>query len=122
MYHGVGALITIACWKTNHIEQLHMLKLNDSQKLLMKAGALDNHKQWEWEGQLCGVTGTSRPEASSRNKSPHPAIQVCSGKALQAKRVYARGHHVVDCIAPFGGRAHGSVCPSVFGLAESHDH
>ena len=46
MYHGVGALITIARQKANHIEQLHMSKLNDSRKLLVKAGALDDHKQW----------------------------------------------------------------------------
>lgn len=30
VYHGVGALITIACWKTDQIDQLWMLKLNDS--------------------------------------------------------------------------------------------
>ena len=46
MYHGVGTLITIACRKANHIKQLCMSKLNDSQKLLVKAGTLDDHKQW----------------------------------------------------------------------------
>ncbi|KAF8269918.1 hypothetical protein EI94DRAFT_1699123 [Lactarius quietus] len=46
MYHGVGALITIACRKTDQIDQLCMSKLNDSQKLLAKVGALDEHKQW----------------------------------------------------------------------------
>ena len=46
MYHGVGALITITRWKANHIKQLRMSKLNDSQKLLVKAGTLDDHKQW----------------------------------------------------------------------------
>jgi hypothetical protein len=46
MYHGVGALITIARRKTDQIEQLRMSKLNDSRKLLAKAGALDDHKQW----------------------------------------------------------------------------
>ncbi|KAH9048708.1 hypothetical protein EDB84DRAFT_1434118 [Lactarius hengduanensis] len=39
MYHGIGALIVI-------IEQLRMSKLNDSRKLLMKVGALEDHKQW----------------------------------------------------------------------------
>ena len=46
VYHGVGALITIARRKTDQIEQLRMSKLNDSQKLLVKAGALEDHKQW----------------------------------------------------------------------------
>lgn len=46
MYHGIEALITIARRKTDQIEQLHMSKLNDSRKLLVKAGALDDHKQW----------------------------------------------------------------------------
>lgn len=46
MYHGVRALITIARWKTDQIEQLRMLKLNDSRKLLVKAGVLEDHKQW----------------------------------------------------------------------------
>jgi hypothetical protein len=46
MYHGVGALITIARRKTDQIEQLRMSKLNDSRKLLVKAGALEDHKQW----------------------------------------------------------------------------
>ncbi|KAH9009043.1 hypothetical protein EDB85DRAFT_1903531 [Lactarius pseudohatsudake] len=39
MYHGVGALITIARRKTDQIEQLRMSKLNDT-------GALEDHKQW----------------------------------------------------------------------------
>jgi hypothetical protein len=46
IYHRVGALINIVHQKTNQIEQLRMSKLNDSQKLLAKAGALDDHKQW----------------------------------------------------------------------------
>ncbi|KAH9036309.1 hypothetical protein EDB85DRAFT_2209149 [Lactarius pseudohatsudake] len=46
MYHGVSALITIARQKTDQIEQLCMSKLNDSRKLLVKAGALEDHKQW----------------------------------------------------------------------------
>lgn len=46
MYHGVGALITIARRKSDQIEQLRMSKLNDSRKLLSKAGTLDDHKQW----------------------------------------------------------------------------
>ncbi|KAH9004151.1 hypothetical protein EDB86DRAFT_3208354 [Lactarius hatsudake] len=46
MYHGVGALIAIARRKTDQIEQLRMSKLNDSRKLLVKVGALEDHKQW----------------------------------------------------------------------------
>ncbi|KAN0129709.1 hypothetical protein V8E53_012529 [Lactarius tabidus] len=46
MYHRVGALIAIACQKTEQIEQLQMSKLNDSQKLLVKVGTLEDHKQW----------------------------------------------------------------------------
>ena len=45
-YHGIGALIEIMKQKTDQINQLHMSKLNDSQKLLVKMGALDDHKQW----------------------------------------------------------------------------
>ena len=46
VYHGIGGLIAIVRRKTNQIEQLRMSKLNDSRKLLVKAGALDDHKQW----------------------------------------------------------------------------
>jgi hypothetical protein len=46
VYHGIGALMAIAQQKTDQIEQLCMLKLNDSQKLLVKASTLEDHKQW----------------------------------------------------------------------------
>jgi hypothetical protein len=46
IYHRVGALITIARGKTDQIEQLRLSKLNDSRKLLVKAGTLEDHKQW----------------------------------------------------------------------------
>jgi hypothetical protein len=46
VYHGVGVLITITRRKTDQIEQLRMSKLNDSRKLLVKAGVLEDHKQW----------------------------------------------------------------------------
>ncbi|KAN0138828.1 hypothetical protein V8E53_003216 [Lactarius tabidus] len=39
MYHGVGALIAIARWKTDQIEQLWMSKLNDIYVLLQLGGA-----------------------------------------------------------------------------------
>ena len=46
VYHGIGALMAIAWQKTDQIEQLCMSKLNDSQKLLVKASTLEEHKQW----------------------------------------------------------------------------
>ena len=46
VYHGIGALMTVARRKTDQIEQLRMSKLNDSQKLLVKATTLEDHKQW----------------------------------------------------------------------------
>jgi hypothetical protein len=45
VYQGVGGLITIVRRKTDTIDQLRMSKLNDSRKLLVKAGALEDHKQ-----------------------------------------------------------------------------
>ncbi|KAH9010206.1 hypothetical protein EDB83DRAFT_2322517 [Lactarius deliciosus] len=46
IYHGVSALIAITHQKTDQIKQLWMSKLNDSRKLLVKVGALEDHKQW----------------------------------------------------------------------------
>ena len=46
VYHGVGALMAIAQRKTDQFKQLCMSKLNDSQKLLVKASTLEDHKQW----------------------------------------------------------------------------
>ncbi|KAH9055079.1 hypothetical protein EDB83DRAFT_2316218 [Lactarius deliciosus] len=46
IYHGVGALIAITRQKTDQIKQFWMSKLNDSRKLLVKVGALEDHKQW----------------------------------------------------------------------------
>lgn len=46
IYHGVAALITITRQKTDQIEQLQLSKLNDSRKLLVKVGTLEDHKQW----------------------------------------------------------------------------
>jgi hypothetical protein len=45
VYHGVGGLMTIVRRKTDTVAQLRMSKLNDSRKLLVKAGALEDHKQ-----------------------------------------------------------------------------
>jgi hypothetical protein len=45
-YHGVGGLMAVTRRKTDQNEQLHMSKLNDSQKLLVKASTLKDHKQW----------------------------------------------------------------------------
>jgi hypothetical protein len=45
VYHGVGGLITIVWQKIDVVAQLCMSKLNDSQKLLVKAVTLEDHKQ-----------------------------------------------------------------------------
>jgi hypothetical protein len=45
VYHGIGGLMTIVRRKTDQIAQLRMSKLNDSRKLLAKAGVLEDHKQ-----------------------------------------------------------------------------
>ena len=45
MYHGIGGLIAIVQWKLDLVAQLRMSKLNDSQRLLAKAGVLKDHKQ-----------------------------------------------------------------------------
>jgi hypothetical protein len=46
VYHGVGGLIQVARRKSEQVRQVQMTKLNTSRKLLGKATALDNHKQW----------------------------------------------------------------------------
>ena len=46
IYHGIGGLIGVARRKTEQVRQIQMTKLNTSRKLLGKATALDNHKQW----------------------------------------------------------------------------
>jgi hypothetical protein len=94
-YHGVGGLMAVTWWKMDQNKQLRMLKLNDSQKLLVKASTLEDHKQWvlaitssgSWlsqavgpgyhkqKGQLRGFTGTSGFETSSQDQDTHPAIR-----------------------------------------------
>jgi hypothetical protein len=44
-YHGIGRLITTIQRKNEQVQQLQMTKLN-SWKLLGKAAALEDHKQW----------------------------------------------------------------------------
>jgi len=44
-YHGIGGLMTIVWQKSDLVTQLHLSKLNNSQKLLAKAGVLEDHKQ-----------------------------------------------------------------------------
>jgi len=44
-YHGIGGLVSIVRRKTDLVAQLHMSKLNDSRKLLAKAGMLEDQKQ-----------------------------------------------------------------------------
>jgi hypothetical protein len=45
VYYGVGGLMTIVRQKIDLVAQLRMSKLNDSRKLLVKAGTLEDHKQ-----------------------------------------------------------------------------
>jgi hypothetical protein len=45
MYHGIGGLMTIVWRKNDLVSQLHMSKLNDSRKLLVKVGMLEDQKQ-----------------------------------------------------------------------------
>ena len=45
VYHGIGGLMAIVRWKLDLVAQLQMSKLNDSQRLLAKAGVLKDHKQ-----------------------------------------------------------------------------
>jgi hypothetical protein len=45
VYHGIGGLMAIVRRKMDLVAQLHMSKLNDSRKLLAKAGVLEDHKQ-----------------------------------------------------------------------------
>ena len=46
IYHGIGGLVEVARRKTEQVRQLRLTKLNASKKLLGKAAALDDHKQW----------------------------------------------------------------------------
>jgi hypothetical protein len=44
VYHKIGGLMAIVQQKTDLVAQLHMSKLNDSRKLLAKAGMLEDQK------------------------------------------------------------------------------
>ncbi|KAH9009695.1 hypothetical protein EDB85DRAFT_2077656 [Lactarius pseudohatsudake] len=46
VYHGIGGLVEVARHKIGQVRQLRLTKLNTSRKLLGKATALDDHKQW----------------------------------------------------------------------------
>lgn len=46
VYHGVGGLVAVARRKTDQLHQLQLSKFNDNQKLMVRAGALEDHKQW----------------------------------------------------------------------------
>lgn len=46
VYQGIGGLVKIIRRKTNRIQALRLGKLNDARKLVGKATALDNHKEW----------------------------------------------------------------------------
>jgi hypothetical protein len=46
MYHSIGGLVTIVRRKTGEVHVLRLRRLNDAQKLVGKAVALDNFKRW----------------------------------------------------------------------------
>lgn len=46
VYLGIGGLVKIVREKTGHIQALQLQKLNDAKKLIERAAALNNHKQW----------------------------------------------------------------------------
>jgi hypothetical protein len=73
VYHGVRGLMTIAQRKTDMISRLHMTKLNDSRKLLVKVGMLEDHKQLIL-AIASGSAGTGSTEERSWNREHHSAI------------------------------------------------
>ena len=46
MFYGIRGLVTAVRRRIGQVQQLQMTKLNNSQKLLGKAAALEDHKQW----------------------------------------------------------------------------
>ncbi|KAG6835458.1 hypothetical protein H0H93_001265, partial [Arthromyces matolae] len=46
VYHGVGGLVKIIHRKTGQVRALRLRRLNDARKLVGKATALEDHKQW----------------------------------------------------------------------------
>jgi hypothetical protein len=46
VYHSIGGLVALARRKNDQLNGLQLSKLNDSQKLTVMAGALEDHKQW----------------------------------------------------------------------------
>ena len=46
VYHGVGGLVKIVRQRTHQVETLRLRKLNDARKLISKAAALEDHKEW----------------------------------------------------------------------------
>ena len=46
VYHGVRGLMAVARRKTDQLHQLQLSKFNNNQKLMVKVGALEDHKQW----------------------------------------------------------------------------
>ena len=46
VYHGIGGLVKIVRQKTGQVQALRLRKLNDARKLIGKAAALEDHKEW----------------------------------------------------------------------------
>lgn len=45
-YQPISGLITLLRGKVDQVRAMHLTKLNDSRKLVGKAAALEDHKQW----------------------------------------------------------------------------
>ena len=48
-YHSIGGLVTLVRQKHGELKALQLRKLNDARKLVQKAAAMDNLKQWVME-------------------------------------------------------------------------
>ena len=46
IYYPIGGLIALTCQKIDQLQSLKLFCLNDSQKLVGKVAALEDHKQW----------------------------------------------------------------------------
>ena len=46
IYHSIGGLIAVARHRLDQVQNLKLLHLNDSRKLIGKVAALEDHKQW----------------------------------------------------------------------------
>ena len=74
---GVGGLVTAVRRRIDQVQQLRMIKLNDTWKLQRKAAVLDDHKQWILviaSGHMDQVA--SLVQAGCRVPLPNRAVEV----------------------------------------------